>query len=189
MARSYARLRARVEGLTDEEFFWQPLPDSWTIYEDKPGHWTYHYAIPEPDPAPLTTIGWQLVHLGTTKLMYHEWAYGDARLTFPQIQIPSGAAGALQLLERGQTMLAGDLRATPDTQLDAPRKTNWGDLWPAWRIFTTMADHDAFHGGVIGYLRDLYYWSSPKGQRSGRGSPPTTPRRRRGVSGNIQPRR
>ncbi|HWO92199.1 MAG TPA: DinB family protein, partial [Methylomirabilota bacterium] len=90
MARSYARLRARVEGLTDEEFFWQPIPDSWTIYEDKPGHWTYHYAIPEPDPAPLTTIGWQLVHLGTTKLMYHEWAYGDARLTFPQIQIPSG---------------------------------------------------------------------------------------------------
>ncbi|TMF46174.1 MAG: DinB family protein [Chloroflexi bacterium] len=50
MARSYARLRARVEGLTDEEFFWQPIPDSWTIYEDKPGHWTYHYAIPEPDP-------------------------------------------------------------------------------------------------------------------------------------------
>jgi len=32
-------------------------------------------------------------------------------------------------------------------------------MWPAWRIFTTMIDHDAFHGGTIGYLRDLYYWS------------------------------
>src|SRR5438445_11466621 len=66
MARSYARLRARVEGLTDEEFFWQPIPDSWTIYEDKLGHWTYHYAIPEPDLAPPITIGRPLVHQGTT---------------------------------------------------------------------------------------------------------------------------
>src|SRR5260370_39175235 len=106
MARSYARLRARVEGLTDEEFFWQPIPDSWTIYEAKPGNWTYHYAIPEPDPAPLTTIGWELVHLGTTKLMYHEWAYGDARLTFPQIHSTAGATAALRRLALCQTMLA-----------------------------------------------------------------------------------
>ena len=189
MARSYARLRARIEGLTDDEFFWQPMPRSWTIYEDRPGHWTYHYAIPEPDPAPLTTIGWQLVHLGTTKLMYHEWAYGDARLTFPQIEIPSSTSGALLLLEKGQGMLADDLRGMPEANLDDPRKTNWGDLWPAWRIFTTMADHDAFHGGVIGYLRDLYYWSSLKGQKSGRGFPPTTPRRRQGGSGSTRPRR
>ena len=158
MARSYARLRARVEGLTDGEFFWQPMPNSWTIYEHRAGHWTYDYAIPDPDPAPTTTIGWQLVHLATTKLMYHEWAYGDARLTFPQIEIPSTTSGALVLLEKGQGMLADDLRGTPEANLGDPRKTNWGDLWPAWRIFTTMADHDALHGGAIGQLRDLYYW-------------------------------
>jgi len=158
MARSYARLRARLEGLTDDEFFWQPGPGSWTIYQDRPGHWTYHYAVPEPNPAPLTTIGWQLVHLGTTKVMYHEWAYGDARLTFPQIEIPSSASGALLLLEKGQSLLADDLRGTPEANLDEPRRTNWGDMWPAWRIFTTMADHDALHGGAIGYLRDLYHW-------------------------------
>jgi len=189
MARSYARLRARIEGLTDDEFFWQPVPNSWTIYEDRPGHWTYHYTIPDPDPAPATTIGWQLVHLGTTKVMYHEWAYGDARLTFPQIEIPTNASGALLLLEKGQSMLADDLRGTPEANLDEPRKTNWGDIWPAWRIFTTMADHDAIHGGAIGYLRDLYYWTSAKGQRSGTGFPPTTRRRRRGGSGSTRPRR
>jgi hypothetical protein len=42
--------------------------------------------------------------------------------------------------------------------LDEPVKTNWGELWPAWRIFWVMADHDAFHGGMIGKLRDLYRW-------------------------------
>jgi len=46
-----------------------------------------------------------------------------------------------------------------DAHLDEPRKTNWGELWPAWRVFLTMADHDALHGGAIGYLRDLYLWT------------------------------
>jgi hypothetical protein len=34
--------------------------------------------------------------------------------------------------------------------------TNWGEEWPAWRIFWTMIHHDAHHGGEIGALRDLY---------------------------------
>src|SRR5437879_10080719 len=93
MQESYVRLRNRIEGLTDDEFFWQPVQNSWTIYEDTPGHWTYHYAIPEPKPAPTTTIGWQIVHVATSKVMYHEYAFGGARLTFPQIEIPSTPAG------------------------------------------------------------------------------------------------
>src|SRR2546427_13091176 len=97
--------------------------------------------------------------------MYHEWAYGDARLTSPQIEIPSGAAGELQLLETGQTMLANDLRATPDAQLAEPRKTNWGDLWPAWTIFTTMSHHDAFHRGAMCPLRLLRFPRSPTTER------------------------
>ena len=158
--RAYTRLRERMHGLTDDEFFWQPGPDSWTIYEDRPGHWTYHYAIPEPDPAPLTTIGWQVVHLATTKCMYHEWAFGAARLTFPEIEIPNTADSALALLEDGQRLLDRDLEQQAEEDLDQPRLTNWGDTWPAWKIFTVMADHDALHGGTIGFLRDLYFWKT-----------------------------
>jgi hypothetical protein len=33
-------------------------------------------------------------------------------------------------------------------------------MWPAWRIFTTMTDHDALHTGAIGNLRDLYCWTT-----------------------------
>jgi len=160
LEQSYARLRARLDGITDEEFFWQPAPASWTIYQDRPGHWTYHYAIPDPEPAPTTTIGWQLVHLGTGKVMYHEYAYGEGRLTWPQLDIPDGAVSALDLLEKGHLLLRDDLRATDESGLDERRKTNWGESWPAWRIFSAMADHDAFHGGVIGYLRDLHYWTA-----------------------------
>jgi len=158
MEEAYARLRSRVEGLDDEEFFWQPRPETWTIYEDRPGHWTYHYAIPDPDPAPLTTIGWQVVHVALCKVMYHEWAYGSARMTWPELDVPHTASSTLTRLEDGQAMLRKDLQDTPDNELDDPRKTNWGEVWPAWRIFTAMTDHDAFHGGTIGYLRDLYRW-------------------------------
>lgn len=159
MDRGYSRLRARSDGLTDDEFFWQPVPDSWTIYEDRPGHWTYHYAIPDPNPAPVTTIGWQLVHLGTTKFMYHEWAYGAARLTFPELDIPNNARSALDLLDEGHRLLRDDLLATSESELDEPRKTNWGQMLPTWKLFWAMIDHDALHGGMIGSLRDIYYWS------------------------------
>jgi hypothetical protein len=155
---NYERLRHRLEGLTDDEFFWEPDRGCWTIYEDDPGHWTYHYAFPDPDPAPVTTIGWQIVHVATCKLMYHEWAFGPAKLTFPDIVIPSTAAAAIELLDKGQGLIRDELARTTDARLDKPVKTNWGELWPAWRIFWCMADHDAFHGGAIGVMRDIYHW-------------------------------
>lgn len=156
---TYERLRRRSEGLTDAEFFWQPVAGSWTIHPDPDGRWTYDYAIPEPHPAPMTTIGWQLVHLATCKVMYHEWAYGPARLTFPDLDIPNTAAGALAMLDQGHALLRGDLEPLSDADLDEPRRHSSGATWPAWRIFTVMIDHDAFHGGVIGVLRDLYHWT------------------------------
>ena len=157
---AYSRVRTRLDGLTDDEFFWQPVPDCWTIYKEPGGRWTYHYAEPDPQPAPVTTVGWQLVHLATCKLMYHEWAFGPARLTWPELDIPHTASEAMALLDRGQGLLRDDLDAlSEESQLDQPRRTNWGELWPAWRIFWTMIDHDALHGGAIGQLRDLYIWS------------------------------
>jgi len=160
MEEAYARLRDRLKGLTEEEFFWKPVPDAWTIYEDSPGHWTYHYEIPDPEPAPVTTIAWQVTHLATTRFMYHEWAFGAATMTFPEIVIPSTVDGAIEFLGDGYMALRADLEGENEEGLDRPRRTNWGEMWPGWRIFTTMTDHDALHGGAIGALRDLYYWTT-----------------------------
>jgi len=158
MDEAYARLRGRLERLTDEEFYWKPVAEAWSVHEDRPGHWTYDYAIPDPDPPPVTTIAWQVTHLATTRFMYHEWAYGAAKLTFPDLLIPSDVAGAVEFLHAGYEALRADLESEDD--LDQPRKTNWGDMWPAWRIFTAMTDHDALHTGMIGGLRDLYCWTT-----------------------------
>ena len=63
MAETYEGFRRRLDGLTDEEFFWEPVPDCWTVFQGEDGGWTYHYELPEPEPSPFTTIGWRLVNV------------------------------------------------------------------------------------------------------------------------------
>src|SRR4029078_2395026 len=95
--------------LSDHEFFWEPVANCWHIYRSATGTWTYDYAIPAPQPAPLTTIGWRLVHIASCKIMYYEYAFGEGKLTFPELVIPHTAVDALTWLEHGQELLSAAL--------------------------------------------------------------------------------
>ena len=66
------QLRPRLDGLTDAEYFWQPVPGCWTISRrgesDAPisagaGDFTMDYSLERTDPEPVTTIGWRLAHI------------------------------------------------------------------------------------------------------------------------------
>jgi hypothetical protein len=35
----YTRLRGRLEGLSEEEYFWEPVPGCWTVHRDESGAW------------------------------------------------------------------------------------------------------------------------------------------------------
>ncbi|PQM46482.1 hypothetical protein C1Y40_03343 [Mycobacterium talmoniae] len=52
------QLRPRLDGLTDDEYRWEPVPGCWTLHDDGIDH-----AFPAPQPPPFTTIAWRLVHL------------------------------------------------------------------------------------------------------------------------------
>jgi hypothetical protein len=149
-------LRSRLVGLTEAEMFWQPVPNCWTVHPDENGRWVIDYALPEPDPSPFTTIAWRLVHVAACKIMYHEYAFGPGQLTWDGLAIPHTAGDAIAWLEKGQAQLKTALDSLNDAGLAEMRPTNWGDRWPTWRIFWTMAAHDLQHGGEIGCLRDLY---------------------------------
>jgi len=56
MSDAFHEMRSRLDGLTDDEFFWEPVPGSWTVFLDERGRWDHHYAEPDPEPAPFTTI-------------------------------------------------------------------------------------------------------------------------------------
>ena len=88
--------------------------------------------------------------------MYHEYAFGDAKLTFPEIDSAHTAATAIAQLESGHQMLMRDLDGLDDPGLGREVLTNWGERWPTQQIFWTMISHDLHHGGEIGALRDLY---------------------------------
>ncbi|MGB8405167.1 MAG: DinB family protein [Mycobacterium sp.] len=53
------RLRPRLDGLTDDEYFWQPVGDCWTVHPDG----SIDFACPPTDHAPFTTIAWRLAHV------------------------------------------------------------------------------------------------------------------------------
>lgn len=160
MAETYDGLLRTLNGLTDDEFFWEPAPGCWTVFLDAAGRWTYQYEEPDPSPSPLTTIGWRLVHIALCKVMYHEWAFGPARERFDTIENPHDVSSSMAMLHEGHRLLTADLTALSDADLMSPVRTNWGDRWPAWRIFWEMTAHDAHHGAEIGALRDLYRTSS-----------------------------
>jgi len=58
----FARTSDRLTGLTDEEYFWEPVPECWTVRIDEDGGASADWAD-DPDQAPFTTISWRLWHL------------------------------------------------------------------------------------------------------------------------------
>lgn len=156
MQEAWENVLRLLDGLDDNEFFWEPVPGCWTVRRGDDQRWTIDYALPEPEPAPFTTIAWRVVHLASCKVMYHEYAFGPAQLEWDELPIPHTAASALDWLKQGHDLLRRDLTGMTDTDLIAERLTNWGESWPSWRIFWAMIHHDAHHAGEIGVLRDLY---------------------------------
>ena len=50
MNESWDYLYNLLSGISDQEFFWEPVPNCWRIYQAEPGTWTYDYQIPHPQP-------------------------------------------------------------------------------------------------------------------------------------------
>jgi hypothetical protein len=66
------QLRPGLDGLSDAEYLWEPVPGCWSIRpRDQAttpmaaggGDLVADFAYPEPDPAPVTTIAWRLGHV------------------------------------------------------------------------------------------------------------------------------
>ena len=88
------------QGLTDDEFFWEPFTTTWSIRRRDQcptpnpfgaGEWVADFAIPEPAPVPMTTIAWLFWHmasmpgrlcdidfLGGTRTMASGWTHPAA---------------------------------------------------------------------------------------------------------------
>jgi hypothetical protein len=157
-ARSCERLQQRLEGLTDDEYRWEPVAGSWNVRPDatSPSGWTVDYPESPPAIAPVTTIAWRMLHISDGNAIYWEHAFGPRRRNFWDLSPHGDAAGAIAYLEQTQDQITKTLAALDDAALDDPRPTHFGVEWPAHRVFVVLIDEQVHHGAEIALLRDLY---------------------------------
>jgi hypothetical protein len=163
------RLATRCAGLSDEEFFWQPVPDSWTVWRDADGRWTYHYEWPAPQPAPVTTIAWRLVHIAADNWIYWEWAFGPGQRTFPDLTVPSTAADAVQNWQDSRKPISDWVRSATDDALGESRPCHLGAPKTAGEVIGILLNEQIHHGAEIALLRDLFlrHSSTTRSERAG----------------------
>ena len=155
------QLRPRLEGLTDEEYFWQPVPDCWTIHPDG----GIDFGYPPPDPEPVTTIAWRLAHLivGVLAVRVHSH-FGGPPADYQGWDYATGADTALKQLDDQYTAWITGVRGLSEEQLWRPCGPAEGPY--ADEPMTTLVLHInremIHHGAEIALLRDLYTHTDKK---------------------------
>jgi uncharacterized damage-inducible protein DinB len=144
--------------LSDDEFFWLPVSHGWTIKPDatKPGGWTYDYDFAPPPPAPVTSIGWRLVHITAANEIYWEYAFGPGGRNFPDLETPGNANEALEMWQQSRRPISEWIDGASEADLAELRPSHLGDPRSGGEVMRILLDEQVHHGAEIGLLRDLY---------------------------------
>lgn len=102
-----------------------------------------------------------LEHVGWSKWMYEDYAFGSASMRGDQPPlVPANGAPSrppqelLQWLTEGHQRWLASVRAlSDDAELDRERLTNWGDRLRTRDIIRIMIGHDFYHAGEINHIR------------------------------------
>jgi hypothetical protein len=163
-----ALLRPRLDGLTDEEYLWEPVPGCWSIRRREEarspmaagaGDWVADFAHPEPDPPPVTTIAWRIGHLTVAVFgLRNASHFGGPPIDPASYDWSPTAAGALRALDAAQSRWIAGVRDLADEGLERPVGPAEGP-W-AEHPYATLVLHihreAIHHGAEILLLRDLY---------------------------------
>lgn len=104
-----------------------------------------------------------LEHVGWSKWMYEDFAFGPATLRGDRPpMIPAGGARSrprkelLEWMNEGHQRWLTSIRTLPDdSELDRERLTNWGDRLSTRTLIRILIAHDFYHAGEINHLRAM----------------------------------
>src|SRR5690349_19086828 len=122
----------RLQGLTDAEYFWEPVAGCPSVRRDADGRWVADDATPEDEsaPPPITTIAWRIAHVGVgcftirTSTFFGDGSVpDDADMWDPRHEpasLPGSAAAALDFLDREYRRWHDAIAALDEDALAAP---------------------------------------------------------------------
>ena len=162
------QLRPRLSGLTDDEYFWRPAPDCWTISprgaSSAPtslgaGEFTMDFGEPPHDREPVTTIAWRLAHLIVGLAETNGTHFGGPPAHVSTFSYAGTADEALRQLDdthdgwvEGVRGLGADGLARPQ---GSTQPLEFADE-PMARLILYTNLEVIHHGAEICLLRDLY---------------------------------
>lgn len=148
------QLRPRLDGLTDDEYFWEPVP-SWTLHRDG----TIDYAFPPPQPEPFTTIAWRMAHVivGVFAMRNHSH-FGGPPADYDSWRYAPDADTALAQLDEECQRWSTGVRGLSDDDLERPCGPAEGPYadYPMAGLVLHINREVIHHGAEIACLRDLY---------------------------------
>jgi hypothetical protein len=162
-----AHLHPRLRGLTDEEYFWEPVEGCWTLRRGPDGRYLLDAQWPEPSPPPVTTIAWRLIHVGVGFATRGSAFFGDgavpddATMFDPRhapAHLPADAAAAIAFLETTYQQWHDGIAGLDEEALSAPLGPKGAQFAndPMAELIAHVNREVMHHGGEIGLLRDLY---------------------------------
>jgi hypothetical protein len=161
----------RLDGLTDEEYRWEPVPGAWslrprdqvrTAHSSGSGPWAFEFEPRDPQPAPLRTIAWLMWHLAAGCAGRADWTNGAHTLRDADYPCPPTAAEAVAQL----TVALGNWRSVfadlaPEEYAIVGRSQYPRGLdpdLPLRDILWWQNREVIHHAAEISLLRDLYLW-------------------------------
>lgn len=162
------QLRPRLQGLTDAEYFWEPVPGCWSIRPRAEattplaagaGELVADFAMPPPQPEPVTTIAWRLAHIivgvfGSRNASH----FGGPPADYPSWQYAGSATEALRQLDEGHDRWIEGVRSLGEQGLAkavGPAEGPYADS-PMAGLVLHIHREAIHHGAEICLLRDLY---------------------------------
>lgn len=157
---AFQRLMKRLEGLTDDEYLWEPAPDCWTIRPSGDGTFRGDGGLIFDEIPPVTTIAWRISHIidclaadRCGRLLGlepepHPLADG----------FPGTAQAASELLKRADDLWRGYLTATDDAELWSKLGASAAPYQDETRVAFVLhiLDELIHHSAEVALLRDLY---------------------------------
>jgi len=155
----HTQLRPRLNGLTDAEYLWQPVPGCWTVHPDG----SVDFSHPAPEPTPVTTIAWRLAHVivGVLAVRNHHH-FGGPPADYQSWPYATDAATALNQLDSAYRNWVDGVGGLTDDQLSVPvgpAEGPWAHK-PMFDLILHINREVIHHGAEIACLRDLYIHST-----------------------------